>query len=268
MLKQIICINWGTKYGPDYVNRLYGMVSRNITPPFTFTCFCDNPDGMRPEVRTEPLPELDFVMPTGTKGIWPKARLWSEKLADLQGPVLFMDLDLVVIGNMDAFFEHGSPEDVILGRNPNTPFEKLGQTSLFRFPVGKLLPLQEKFLADPQTVADEYQFEQRYVTRNAPGGVSFWPRGWLRHFRMDCARSFPMNYVLPPKKPADAKVIIFPGGLLPTHAIEGYWGRHHKPGSRMDHIRRLADPDRHDKPLRHLRHFILPSKWVEEAWRA
>ena len=32
-VKQVICINWGTKYGPDYVNRLYGMVARNITPP-------------------------------------------------------------------------------------------------------------------------------------------------------------------------------------------------------------------------------------------
>jgi hypothetical protein len=42
--KQFICINWGTKYGADYVNRLYGMVARNTTPPFTFTCFTDNSD--------------------------------------------------------------------------------------------------------------------------------------------------------------------------------------------------------------------------------
>lgn len=27
--KQIIFIYWGTKYGADYVNRLYGMVARN-----------------------------------------------------------------------------------------------------------------------------------------------------------------------------------------------------------------------------------------------
>ena len=35
-LKQIICIKWGKKFGADYVNKLYGMVSRNITPPFRF----------------------------------------------------------------------------------------------------------------------------------------------------------------------------------------------------------------------------------------
>lgn len=26
-IKQIICIKWGTKYGADYANKLYGMVS-------------------------------------------------------------------------------------------------------------------------------------------------------------------------------------------------------------------------------------------------
>ena len=65
---------------------------------------------------------------------------------------------------------------MILARNPNTPLERLGQTSIFRFPVGKLLPLQEKFLADPQGVADTYQFEQRFVTREAPGGVALLAR--------------------------------------------------------------------------------------------
>ena len=75
MKRQVICINWGTKFGPPYVNRLYAMVARNLTSPFSFTCFTDRTKGIRPEVRCEPLPPLDVEMPTGTKGIWPKARL-------------------------------------------------------------------------------------------------------------------------------------------------------------------------------------------------
>ena len=84
MTKQVICITWGPKYGPRYVNRLYAMVARNITPPFSFTCFCDSPDGIRPEVRTEPLPPLDVEMPTGTEGIWPKARLWGRDTVETE----------------------------------------------------------------------------------------------------------------------------------------------------------------------------------------
>jgi hypothetical protein len=30
LTKQIICIRWGTKYGADYVNRLYAMVASII----------------------------------------------------------------------------------------------------------------------------------------------------------------------------------------------------------------------------------------------
>lgn len=267
MKRQVICISWGTKYGPPYVNRLFAMVARNITPPFSFTCFTDNPDGLDPGIRAEPLPPLDVAMPTGTKGIWPKARLWSARLADLEGPVLFMDLDLVVTGSLDGFFEQGGPDDVILARNPNTPFERLGQTSLFRFPVGKLLPLQERFVADPQAVADTYKFEQRFVTREAPGGVSFWPRGWVRHFRYHCARMLPLNYFLPPRLPHDARVVIFPGGVLPPHAIEGRWGNKYRAGTPSEHLSGLFAADRPDPPLRYLRHYMRPTPWVAEAWR-
>jgi hypothetical protein len=267
MKKQVVCISWGRKYGAPYINRLFAGVARNITPPFTFTCFCDSPDGIRPEVRTEPLPELDVAMPTGTQGIWPKARLWSARLGDLAGPVLFLDLDMVIVGNMDGFFEVGAPDDVILARNQGTPFERLGQTSIFRFPVGKLLPLLERFRADPQGVADTYRFEQRYVTREAPGGIAFWPRGWVRHFRRDCARPFPLNYFQEPRRPADARVIIFPGGTLPPHVIAGQYNKYYVPGGPGAHLRRLFGKDRPDPPLRYLRHYIRPAPWVGDAWR-
>ncbi|MER2510222.1 glycosyl transferase [Amaricoccus sp.] len=266
MLKQVICINWGTRYGPPYVNRLYAGVARHLTPPFTFTCFTDNADGIRREVRCEPLPPLGVAMPTGTKGIWPKARLWGARLGDLRGPVLFMDLDLVVTGPMDDFFAFGDSDEVILARNPSTPLEKLGQTSLFRFPVGKLLPLWERFRADPQGIADAYRFEQRFVTREAPGGIGFWPPGWVRGFRNDCARPFPLNYFLRPRLPDGTKVVIFPGGLLPPHAIAGHWGRHYRPNSRLGHLFGLFSPDRPDPPLRYLRHYLLPSDWVARDW--
>ena len=266
-MKQVICISWGPKYGAPYVNRLYAGVARHLTPPFSFTCFTDGPAGLNPAIGAEPLPPLDVAMPTGTKGIWPKARLWGERLGNLAGPVLFMDLALVVVGGLDEFFAYGAPDDVVLARNPNTPFERLGQNSIFRFPVGKLVPLQQRFLADPQAVADAYQFEQRFVTREAPGGVQLWPEPWVRHFRRHCARPLPLNFVLPPRLPPEARVVIFPGGLLPPHAIAGQWGSRYRPSTPTEHLRGLFAADRPDPPLRYLRHYLRPAPWVAEAWR-
>lgn len=268
-VKQVICINWGTKYGAPFINRLYAMVARNITPPFTFTCFTDNRDGLRPEILCEDLPPLSIgEMPKNTPGIWQKSRLWGPKLGNLRGPVLFLDLDLVIVGSLDAFFEAGEPDDVILARNQTTPFERLGQTSLFRYPVGKLVPLQERFLADPQGIADEYRFEQRFVTRNAPGGAKLFPRRWVLHFRQDCRWPIPLNYFLPPRLPADARVILFPRNLLPQHAIEGRFGGKGKIATPLGHLRGLFAADRREKnPLRYLRHYIRPTPWVADHWR-
>ena len=266
MKKQFLAIRWGRKYGPEYLNRLYGMVARHTTGPFRFFCLTDDPAGIRPEVTCLPLPDLGCELPRNTKGIWGKSRLWRPDIG-IEGPVLFMDLDLVVTGPLDGFFDQGSPDDVILARNPNTPLEKLGQTSIFRFPVGKLAPLREMFLADPQGIADTYRFEQRFVTRNAPGGVSFWPKGWVRHFRMHCVRTFPMKYLAPPRLPPDTRVVIFPGPLNPPDAIAGRWREDAPVRGPMAHLAAGLRGDRREGLWKHLRHYSLPAPWVATHWR-
>ena len=243
------------------------MVARNITPPFAFHCITDKPDGLRPEIVVVALPDLGCEMPKTRQGIWGKSRLWRPDLGGLSGPVLFMDLDVVVTGTLDAFFEYGHEDDVILTRNPNTPFERLGQTSLYRFPVGRLASLREEFLADPQGIAETYIFEQRFVTRRTPGGVKFWPRRWVRTFRWHCVRTFPLNFFLQPKLPRGAKVVIFPGGLNPPDAIAGRWNKRLEALPRWEHVKAGLAGRHEGSLLRHLRHFILPVNWVKEMWR-
>ncbi len=266
-LKQIICINWGTKYGPNYINRLYAMVFRNITPPFSFTCFTDNSDGIRPEIQTEPLPPLDFELPITKQGIWPKCRLWSKELGKLHGPVLFLDLDIVITGSLDDFFTFGSPDEVILARNPSNPLERLGQTSVYRFPVGKLEPLMQEFAIDPKRTAERYRYEQRFVSQNAPGGIKFWPTRSVCHFRHHCRPIFPFNYFCEPRVPIGSKIIIFPGDLKPQDAIEGRYHEDEPITSPVDHFLRAFSRGRNRGMFAHLRHFILPTQWVDEYWR-
>jgi hypothetical protein len=253
-VKQIISIKWGARYGADYVNRLHSMVSRHVTPPFRFLCFTDDASGFAQGVEAQPLPPLDCEMPTGTLGKWGKARLWTEGLGGLSGPVLFLDLDVVVLCSLDPLFEFGRPEDVILARNPNTPFERLGQKEIFE--------------ADPQSVADRYRFEQRYVTKNAPGGVRFWPRGWIAHYKWHCIPPFPLNYVRAPRPPRGARVVIFPGPLNPPDAIAGRYRKGNEALAPLDHLRAAFDGRRIKGGLwKHLRHYVRPAPWVEEHWR-
>lgn len=265
MIKQVICINWGTKYGAAYINRLYGMVSRNITPPFRFICFTDNAEGLHDGVEAMPLPDMRGDHPERTIGIWGKSRLWEKELFGITGPVLFIDLDVAIVGSLDGFFEYGDPDDVILAWNMAKPLHKLGQTSIYRFPVGKLAPILDIYAADPQGIADKYRFEQHFVTKNAPGGIKFWPRAWVRHFRIQCIPKFPFNYFVEPKRPGgDARVVIFAGSMNPTDAILGRWYKDEDVVTPWQHIKRTWKAG---GKLKNYRHYLRPTRWIEEVWR-
>ena len=267
MKKQVICINWGTKYGAEYINRLYGMVARNITPPFSFTCFTDNRDGIRPEVRCFDLPPLPAEMPANSPGKWRKSSLWGPELGDLEGPVLFVDLDVVITGSLDPFFEYGAEEDTVLAWNITRPHQRMGQTSIYRFKVGNLVALQEIYRADPEGVAAEYRFEQHFVTKNAPGGVKLWPWRWVAHFRAQCIPPFPLNYVIRPWIPRGTRVVIFAGHLNPHDAIEGRFMSHLEPVAPLEHVRQVLRGTR-GGGLRALTWYIRPAPWVAENWRS
>ena len=217
-MKQIICIKWGTAYDATDVNILYGMVSRNITGKFKVVCFTDDDADIRPEVECMPLPQLGCEIPSDVPGKWPKIALWGKELFGMQGVALFIDLDSIIVGNIDGYFEYGEPSDVITARNWLKNFKKSAQTSVFRFPIGGHPYMLDNLQADPATISRKYQYEQNYVTQNVQGGIKFWPEGWTRHFRLHCMGALPFRYLRPPTLPKGAKIITFPG--LPARRMQ------------------------------------------------
>lgn len=97
-------MKWGTRYGPEYVNRLFGMLARNLSAPFKLYCFTDDPHGIRPEVVCHALPELGCPVPSNAPGKFRKLALWNANLFGIQGPALFLDLDVVITGPLDELF--------------------------------------------------------------------------------------------------------------------------------------------------------------------
>lgn len=256
-------MKWGSKYPADYVNRLQRMLARNITPPFQLVCFCDDPGGIDPAVRTLPMPELGCPEPMRTRGKWRKVALWGHALADLKGPALFVDLDSVIVGHVDPYFSHGPSDAVILERNWARPLSGLGQTSVFRFPIGSHPEILERFRNDPQGIADRFRYEQHFISHCLGNQLNFWPRGWTRHFRLHCLGPLPWRYLRPARLPAGSRIITFPGGPNPSDVKEGRW----KPDSpvyagRRAHLRRHLARGDWDA----LRRFAMPVPWIDEQW--
>ena len=268
-MKQLVCVKWGSLYGAEYVNRLYGMVARQLTPPFRMVCLTDNREGIRPEVECFDLPELGVPHPQRTMGKWRKQVLWGRHVPGLEGVTLFIDLDSVIVGPLDDYFSIGSPQDVYVARNWARPFEKLGQTSVFRFPVGGNPQVLDDFRADPQGIADKYQFEQHYVTHAVNGGVKFWPEAWTKHFRLHCLPPFPLRYFMKARLPAGARIVTFPGGPNPDDVMVGRWNRRSPafPTRRQHILATFGDQRVDDSRWRHLKRFVLPVPWIGATWR-
>ena len=48
--------------------------------------------------------------------------------------------------------------------------------------------------------------------------------------------------------------------------IEGRYNKN-AANNAKDHLKRLTEPKNLKRPLRHLRHFILPVGWIEKYWK-
>jgi len=90
----VVAVVWtGTKYGPEYVQRLFNMVERHLPLPFDRACITDHP------TRMLPLGVERVEAPAGLPGWWAKMMLY-EPTWRAGRRVIYLDLDTVIIGDL------------------------------------------------------------------------------------------------------------------------------------------------------------------------
>jgi hypothetical protein len=239
-MPNVICMKWGTKYGPEFVNKLYSMVARHLAQPHRFVCFTDDPTGLAPGIEVKPLPEMN--LPPGKERGWRKLSTFGAPLADLSGPTLFLDIDIVITGPLDDFFAY-RPGDFCIIRDWHKPWRGIGNSSVYRFEAGAHADLLANFLANIERVKSEVRHEQAYLSRELlrQGALHYWPREWCVSFKYGCMAPFPLNHFLTPRLPASARVVVFHGLPNPGDAVTG------KSASFLRHVR--------------------PTPWISAHWR-
>jgi hypothetical protein len=150
MMLNVICLKWGTKYSPDYVNRLYGMVKRHLHIPFDFYCMTENAQDIRSEVKILPLPAL------GLTGWWYKLYLFSTDFYGLSGQVLFLDLDVVITDSLAALTTY-SPEKLCIAQD-----QEVGKynSSVMCFQIGSLDYIWHSFWHQREKVMTSFHGDQ------------------------------------------------------------------------------------------------------------
>ena len=107
----ILCMKWGDKYQAKYVNTLYHMVEKNLSKPFRFICLTDEDNGLITNIESFPIPEIRASLLGPERG-WNKLSVFSSTLYDLEGDVLCLDLDLIIVGKLDDLFDY--PGDFLI----------------------------------------------------------------------------------------------------------------------------------------------------------
>ena len=214
-------MKWGAKYGPEYVNRLYGMVARNLARPFRMVCLTDDATGVRAEVACAPIPALPSIPQPKERG-WTKLAAFSPELSGLLGEtVLFLDLDVVVMGALDPLFDHPGAFPMI--RDWYHWRRVVGNSSVFRFRPAERRGLFEVFCADVDAIVQRIRNEQEFISEYlaARGELTFWPRAWCQSFRVSCLAPWPLRAWATPRRPRDCRVLVFHGEPKPPEALAG-----------------------------------------------
>ena len=238
-MANVICMKWGKKYGPEYANRLASMVRRHLKRPHRFVCMTDDPSGLDAGIDARPLP--DFDDPGGPERGWRKISTFRRPLFDLEGPTLFIDLDVVVVGSLDAFFDH--PGEFLIIKDWKRPWRPTGNSSVYRFDAGAHPEVLDRFMREHAQIRREVRNEQEYISRelHRAGTLGYWPKEWCVSFKYGCMARFPACWWTTPRKPPGARIVVFHGHPNPPDAIAG----------------------RSIKLTRHVR----PTPWVAEEWR-
>lgn len=237
----IICMKWGSKYGANYVNTLYAMIARHISFDFQLTCFTDDATGIDPRVQIRELPVLELPQGAPERG-WNKLTTLQTDLGGLRGDVLFLDLDVVIVGNIDEFFSY--PAKFAIIRDAKLQRRMIGNSSVYRFEVGRYEAVLEKFRQQYAEIQQNFRNEQAYLSQaiQERGELSFWPEAWCPSFKYHCMQPWPLAYFQDAKIPEGAKIIIFHGHPEPHEAIQGITHKWYRP--------------------------VRPTQWVEDYWRA
>jgi hypothetical protein len=204
----VVCLKWGDKYPAHYVNRLYSMVERNLALPHRFVCVTDDSSGLDPVIETKPIENPELT------GWWHKLTLFKPKFFDLEGPALFLDLDLVIIKGLDSFFLYPGAFCIIRDWTPQDH-----NSAVFRLDLGTLPEVWEQFARDHASVTKRLHGDQDWLREMLPNAEG-WPSGWVKSYKRHLHGNAGEELAhLPP----DTLIVAFHGHPQPHEVKDGNW---------------------------------------------
>lgn len=202
----VACVKHGTKYGPDYVNRLYAMVRRHLPGNWRFVCFTEDPEGLRPEV------DVIDISGIRIRGWWTKLVLFDPRSQIVDQTVFYLDLDTVVVG--DLSFIEGLKVGFHILEHPDAPSFN---SSVMLFDRAFAAPVYKRI---KKSDLDRLPGDQDWIEECMPG-IDTFPHGLAQLYR-----EFHPDLDSASLAQTDARIVTFPTVPKP-HQIGRGWVEDH-----------------------------------------
>ena len=213
-------MKWGKRYSYDFVNRLYNSIKKHTKLKTRLICFTDNKTGINKNIICKPLPKIKIPNEI-SKTPWRKISVWQYPLSDLEGDVLFLDLDLVITGNLDKFFSYKKGTYCVI-ENWTQIGKGIGNTSCFRFPVKKYSELFKQFENNGFKIWKKFHIEQVYLSKFIKK-QNYWPEQWCKSFKHSLLPKWPMRIWKSAVLPQETSIVAFTGKPDPDDVLKGVW---------------------------------------------
>jgi hypothetical protein len=253
----VALLKFGTRFGPEYVNRLARAVSANLTRPHRIGCMTDDPEGLAPEIRAIPIPEFGPPRERWTyRGNWPKLGLFAPGVFEDDALILYLDLDVLVYGSLDVFFDRVERMGGLHELRDWNPIllwvlpvrlrpNRGGQGSILLWRAREQYHIHTHFLNNWQAVQADAGPDGRYFGQIAWRRHDL-PHDWSASFKRHCLGYTPFGlWTTEAKRPDWARIVVFHGTPRPAELV--------------------ADGDYSWGPPR--RRGRGPVPWVQEYWR-
>lgn len=186
-------------YTPEYVTRLYGMVTRWIDRPFRFVILTDQPWLFQPPVETIPIVKLRGFAP------WTKLELFNPA-RDWTGRVLYLDLDVLLVAPLAPLldtppsFRDDRPAPFVITADPPTRAnprtqDSFGRTIIRRFNSSVMAwdshAADELYTEWAPSIVQRLSGDQDWIGQQLPGAVT-WPREWFPRIS-ECGDQIPTS---------------------------------------------------------------------------
>ncbi len=250
MDRAFITIKWGSEFNPDDLNVLKRAAFANTSFDVRFICLTDDANGLDPDIETYPIPEFALYENTPRAGIWPKISLFHPDIAEF---VVFLDIDTIIQGSLDALFKDPDDELMLLSCGPrwvhlDPAIPPRAATGIMAYRPAFQTHIFEKFCENIEGWTEQFVVEQQFVGF-AARKADYFPVDWVESFKYHLRQDHLVDLIKPPREPQSAtKLVAFHGYPRPRQVADRNlrWARPPRSGFRrpkwvIDYFKTYSD---------------------------